>query len=81
MKIGISAFAGDSGKSGISQYMKNIFKRLPEFSDDDEFVLFMSHADREHFDFGHERVTIVTLPNWVGNPMNSSNIARPTKCG
>lgn len=49
--------------------MKNIFKRLPEFSGDDEFVMFMSHADREHFDFGHDRVRIVTLPNWVGHPM------------
>ena len=69
MKIGISAFAGDSGKSGISQYMKNIFKRLPEYSDEDEYVMFMSHSDREHFDFGHERVQIVTLPDWVGHPM------------
>ncbi len=69
MKIGISAFAGDSGKSGISQYMKNIFKRLPENSDNDEYVMFMSNSDREFFDFGHERVTIVALPDWVGHPV------------
>ena len=69
MKIGISAFAGDSGKSGISQYMKNIFKRLPELSDGDEYVMFMSSSDREHFDFGHERVRVVTLPNWFGHPV------------
>jgi glycosyltransferase involved in cell wall biosynthesis len=69
MKIGISAFAGDSGKSGISQYMKNIFKRLPELSSGDEYVMFMSSSDREHFDFGHERVRVVTLPNWFGHPV------------
>ena len=69
MKIGISAFAGDSGKSGISQYMKNIFKRLPEYSENDEYVMFMSNSDREHFDFGLERVRIVTLPDWVGHPV------------
>ena len=69
MKIGISAFAGDAGKSGISQYMKNIFKRLPELSEGDEYVMFMSHSDREYFDFGHERVRIVSLPNWFGNPL------------
>jgi glycosyltransferase involved in cell wall biosynthesis len=69
MKIGISAFAGDSGKSGISQYMKNIFKRLPGLSEEDEYVMFMSNSDREHFDFGHERVRIVSLPDWLGNPV------------
>ena len=69
MRIGISAFAGDSGKSGISQYMKNIFKRLPHMSEDDEFVLFMTRSDREHFDFGHPRVTVVTSPEWVGQPL------------
>ena len=69
MKIGISAFAGDSGKSGISQYMKNIFKRLPEISDHDEYVMFMTNSDCEFFDFGHERVTIVALPDWVGQPV------------
>ena len=69
MKIGISAFAGDAGKSGISQYMKNIFKRLPELSEDDEYVMFMSNSDREHFDFGHARVRVVSLPNWTGNPV------------
>lgn len=69
MKIGVSAFAGDSGKSGISQYMKNIFKRLPELSIEDEYVMFMADSDREHFDFDHERVHIVTLPDWFGHPL------------
>ena len=29
MKIGISGFAADGGKSGISQYMINVLQRLP----------------------------------------------------
>jgi len=69
MKIGVSAFAGDSGKSGISQYMKNIFKRLPEISEEDEYVMFMSNADREHFDFQHRRVNVVAVPDWLGHPV------------
>mgnify|MGYP000731145313 CR=1 FL=1 len=69
MRIGISAFAGDSGKSGISQYMKSIFDRLPKLSTDDEFVVFMTRSDREHFDFGHPRVKIVTSPDWIGHPV------------
>jgi len=69
MKIGVSAFAGDAGKSGISQYMKNIFKRLPELSSTDEYVMFMAKSDREHFDFSHQRVSIVALPDWFGHPV------------
>lgn len=68
MKIGISAFASDAGKSGISQYMINIFRRLPQLSDD-EYVLFMAESDRELFDTGHPRVKIVTMPDWMGKPM------------
>ena len=69
MKIGISAFAGDAGKSGISQYMMNVFRRLPELSSDDQYVLFMAESDREFFDNGHSRVHIVTAPDWVGRPV------------
>jgi glycosyltransferase involved in cell wall biosynthesis len=69
MKIGISAFAGDSGKSGISQYMINILGRLPDLSDEDEYVLFMSESDLEFFDTKHSRVRIVTQPDWVGHPL------------
>jgi glycosyltransferase involved in cell wall biosynthesis len=69
MRIGISAFAGDSGKSGISQYMKNIFNRLPELSGEDEFVLFMSESDREYFEVSHPSVQSVILPDWIGKPV------------
>lgn len=69
MRIGISAFAGDAGKSGISQYMMNIFRRLPELSPADEYVLFMSEADREFFDSRHPRVRIVTHANWMAKPL------------
>jgi glycosyltransferase involved in cell wall biosynthesis len=69
MRIGISAFAGDAGKSGISQYMINIFKRLPVLSTGDEFVFFMSHSDRQYFDLGLARSRVVSYPDWVGHPV------------
>jgi glycosyltransferase involved in cell wall biosynthesis len=69
MRLGISAFAGDAGKSGISQYMINIFKRLPIVSAEDEFVFFMSHSDREYFDLGLPRARVVSYPDWVGHPV------------
>jgi glycosyltransferase involved in cell wall biosynthesis len=69
MKVGISAFAGDGGKSGISQYMKHIFKRLPGLSEEDEYVLFMSKSDRNFFELDHPRVKIVTVADWVSKPV------------
>ena len=69
MKVGISSFAGDAGKSGISQYMINIFKRLPELSGEDEYVLFMTRSDREYFETGQARVKIVAYPDWIGSPI------------
>jgi len=69
MKVGISSFAGDAGKSGISQYMINIFKRLPELCGEDEYVLFMTRSDREHFETGQSRVKIVAYPDWIGSPV------------
>ena len=36
MKIGISAYATDSGKSGISQYTASIVGRLPEIAPEHE---------------------------------------------
>lgn len=69
MKMGISAFAGDNGKSGISQYMKHVLKRMPLLSDDDSYVLFMSKSDRAFLDFDHPRIEIVTVADWFGKPM------------
>lgn len=71
MKIGISAFAGDGGKSGISQYMINVFRRLPELAPEDEFVLFMAETDREFFTIDDPRVQIVSYPGWSGHPIVS----------
>ncbi|MDX8410691.1 MAG: glycosyltransferase family 1 protein [Mariprofundaceae bacterium] len=69
MRIGVSAFAGDGGKSGISQYMINMFRQLPDCSPNDEFVLFMAEADREFLDLNTPRTRVHTLPNWVGHPV------------
>jgi len=68
MRIGISAFAGDGGKSGISQYMINIFQRLPDLAPEDEFVMFMAASDREFLDPQHARVHVVSFPDWLAKP-------------
>jgi len=69
MRIGISAFAADGGKSGIGQYMINILRRLPDLAPDDQFVFFVNRADWDLFDFAHPRVEIHISPNWSAHPL------------
>lgn len=67
MRLGISMFAGDSGKSGISEYMKRVVSEMLDRDDGPELVLFMSHSDRAHFDPKNSRATVISYPDYVSN--------------
>jgi len=69
MKIGISAFAGDGGKSGISQYMENVVGRVVESAPQNDFVAFVGEADRTWVQSWHPRLQVVGLPNWTAHPV------------
>ena len=69
LRVGISAFAADGGKSGIGQYMINILRRLPDLAPDDRFVIFVNRADRSLFDFGQPGVEMRTSPDWAAHPL------------
>lgn len=71
MRIGISAFAGDGGKSGISQYMANIVGRLVEMAPRHELVAFVGAADRDWVQSWHPRLTVVAFPDWTAHPIAS----------
>ncbi|MCH9670714.1 MAG: glycosyltransferase family 4 protein [Gammaproteobacteria bacterium] len=71
MKIGISAFAADGGKSGISQYMRAVFDQLAVLAPDDRFVLYMTNSDRSFFSVERDNVEIVSYPDWFGHPIVS----------
>jgi len=47
MKIGISAFATDSGKSGISQYAANVVGRLVALAPQHELIAFINRIRRQ----------------------------------
>ena len=49
MKIGITAYGCDSGRSGISRYLKSLLKRLPKIAGDTEFELIGSPEDCDIF--------------------------------
>jgi glycosyltransferase involved in cell wall biosynthesis len=71
MKIGISAFAADGGKSGISQYMINVLQRLPQPGAGVDCVIFVPQAERELFEPAPAGSRLVTVPDWVAHPVAS----------
>jgi glycosyltransferase involved in cell wall biosynthesis len=71
MRIGISAFAGDGGKSGISQYMANICGRLVELAPRHEFLAFVGDADAEWVQSWHPRLEVVAFPDRIAHPVVS----------
>ncbi len=71
MRIGISAFAADGGKSGISQYMANILGRLPDLAPQDQFVVFIDRVDADLIQSWHPRLEVIAYPAWTGHPVIS----------
>jgi glycosyltransferase involved in cell wall biosynthesis len=69
MRIGISAFATDSGKSGISQYAANVVGRLVALAPRHELVAFVNQADADWVQSWHPRLEVVILPDWTGHPV------------
>ena len=71
MKIGISGFAADGGKSGISQYMINVLRRLPCPDQDVRCVIFVPAAERALFEPAPSGSEIVSIPDWMAQPVAS----------
>jgi glycosyltransferase involved in cell wall biosynthesis len=71
MKIGISAFASDGGRSGISQYMINVLQRLPRLDPAVQCVIFVPAADRSLFEPLPTGSVIVAVPDWMAQPVAS----------
>jgi glycosyltransferase involved in cell wall biosynthesis len=71
MKIGISAYATDSGKSGISQYVASIVARLPELAPAHQLVVFVNEADAHWVQSWHPALKVVEFPDWTAHPVAS----------
>jgi glycosyltransferase involved in cell wall biosynthesis len=69
MKIGISALATDSGKSGISQYVANVVGRLVALAPQHDFIAFINQADAPWVRTWHPRLDVVSLPDWTAHPI------------
>jgi len=71
MKIGISGFAADGGKSGISQYMINVLQRLPRLDSNVRCVIFVPASERALFEPAACGSEIVSVPDWMAHPVAS----------
>jgi glycosyltransferase involved in cell wall biosynthesis len=71
MKLGISGFAADGGKSGISQYMINVLQRLPRLDTAVRCVIFVPAAERALFEPAPSGSEIVSVPDWMAHPVAS----------
>jgi glycosyltransferase involved in cell wall biosynthesis len=69
MKIGVSAFAGDGGKSGIGQYLINTLSRLPALAPQDQFVVFTTRSACTALRLDQSDLEIVAVPDWVETPV------------
>lgn len=69
MKVGISAFAGDGGRSGIGQYLAHVISRLPDEAPDVRFVVFTTRAAVDDLGLRDARLEIVAFPSWVEHPI------------
>jgi glycosyltransferase involved in cell wall biosynthesis len=69
MRTGISAFAGDGGKSGIGQYLAQIIRRLPDEAPEDRFVVFATRKAIACLGLDDPRRDLVTVPDWVETPV------------
>jgi len=71
MKVGISAYATDSGKSGISQYVANIVGRLPKLAPAHEFRRVRQPRGRGLGALLAPGLEVATFPDWTAKPVAS----------
>ena len=71
MRVGISAYATDSGKSGISQYAANVIGRLPALAPEHSYTVFINDADAAWARTWHPDLEVVSLPDWTAHPVAS----------
>jgi len=70
MKIGVSAFAADGGKSGIGQYIKHTLARLPSIAGHEHsFVVFMCVSDVGSLCQNDENVRVVPVSRCWNTPV------------
>jgi glycosyltransferase involved in cell wall biosynthesis len=69
MKIGLTTFGGDGGKSGISQYIINLLQQFDDIRKEDQFEVAIYKDEREIFISDSSRLKPIEFSNRIRNPV------------
>ena len=69
MKIGLTTFGGDGGKSGISQYIINLLQQFDDIRKEDQFEVAVYKDEREIFISDSSRLQPIEFSNRIRNPV------------
>jgi glycosyltransferase involved in cell wall biosynthesis len=68
MRIGVSAFAGDGGRSGISQYMEQVVGRIARIAPQHRLVTFVAGDDADWVRGWDAPIEVVEFPARIAQP-------------
>ncbi|MEA2040488.1 MAG: glycosyltransferase family 1 protein [Thermodesulfobacteriota bacterium] len=69
MKIGITTFGGDGGKSGISQYIINILREFSSLKERPDFEVMVYEDEKELFVPDPDRMSILGFGGFLRSPV------------
>lgn len=69
MKIGITTFGGDGGKSGISRYIVNLLQEFSRIESEFEFEILVYEDEKEIFLKGIDNVSYLTFSKRISPPV------------
>lgn len=71
MKIGITTFGGDGGKSGISQYIINLLRQFPALAGGDKFEVIGYEDERDIFVPDSDLMKVRGYGHDIGSPIKN----------
>lgn len=83
MRIGMTTFGGDGGKSGISKYIIGLLRGLQALDSDEELELFVYEREADLFAPDRERIAVKTFRETMRHPVLSilwHQLALPRWC-
>ena len=69
MRIGVTTFGCDGGRSGIGRYIISLLGELPSLAPEDEFEVVCYEDERDIFVPDGSRMATLTIPGWLRPPV------------
>lgn len=71
MKILVSTFGGDAGRSGIGQYIIHLMREFPRVAPDVQFDLLALEGEGHLYATDPERIRVITIGKHLSSPMKN----------